>query len=74
MNYDWRFSCVQTCIKMNLEPCPPDLVKQSCRHGKYKVIALLNNYQLPFPVSIYCINIAQSSDCQHTHTHTHMEE
>jgi len=59
MNYDWRFPCVQTCIKMNLEPCPPDLVIQSCRHGKYKVIALPKNHQLPFPVSIYCINIAQ---------------
>ena len=70
INYDWCFPSIQTCIKLNLETCPPDLVIQSCRHSKYKVIALSNNYQLPLPVSIYCINVAQSADCQHTHTHT----
>jgi hypothetical protein len=69
MNYDWCFTCVQTCIKLNLEPCPPDLIIQSCRHSKYKVIAQQNKYQLPLPVSIYCINVAQSADRQHTHTH-----
>lgn len=68
MNYDWRFPCVQTCIKLNLEPSPPDLVIRSCRHGKYKITAVPNNHQLSLPASIYCINVAQSADCRHTHT------
>jgi len=69
MNNDCHFPCVQTCIKLNLEPCPPDLIIQSCRHSKYKVIAQQNNYQLTLPVSIYCINVGQSADHQHMHTH-----
>jgi hypothetical protein len=66
MNHDSHFPCVQ-CIKLYVEQCPPELITQSCRHSKYKLIALPNNYQLPLLVSIYCINVGQSADPQHTH-------